>query len=145
MPHCLVLLGATLFLSMGASTFAADREEHFEYWSKFAGDWQLQNESLVLKVTRAESGACFVFDTETITFVHGWDPAVGKMRILSFYENGAHGIGHATIENGDMVGESMTTNPDGTTRSATWSITRRSDTQFEFTTGNTRFVFNRQN
>lgn len=140
------LIVTTVCLTLFTATAsAADRQEHFEYWSKFLGDWQLENQTLDLKITRTESGACFIFDTQSITFVHGWDPAVGKMKILSFYENGAQGEGHATIENGDMVGQSITTNPDGTTRDATWRITRRSDSQFEFTVGNARLVFNRRN
>lgn len=140
----LILTFTCLTLLNGSPVSAADREEHLEYWAKFVGDWQMENQSLDLKVTRTEGGACFIFDTESITFVHGWDPAEGKMKVLSFYENGAHGMGHATIEMGDMAGESYTTNPDGTSRDATWRITRRSDTQFEFTTGNARFVFNRR-
>ena len=144
MLRSVVLAMPCLVLSIASTVSAADRQEHFEYWAKFVGNWQLENQSLELKVTRSDSGASFIFDTSSITFVHGWDPAEGKMKTLSFYGDGSHGSGHATIENGDMVGRSLTTNPDGTSRDATWRITRRSDSQFEFTTGNDQFVFNRR-
>lgn len=145
MSRSLVLatIGLILFSAMPAS--AAERDEHLEYWSNFVGDWQLENDSLEMAITRTDSGACFIFETPTITFVHGWDPAERKMRILSFYEDGAHGTGHATMEGEDMVGQSHTVNPDGTSRNAIWRITKESDSRFEFTTGNHRFVFNRRN
>lgn len=145
MLRLLALTFGCFILVCGSSASADDRAEHFEYWANFVGDWQLENDSLEMKITRSDNGSCFIFETPTITFVHGWDPAEGKMRILSFYEDGAQGMGHATIEDGDMVGQSYTVNPDGTSRDATWQITKESDSRFEFTTGNDRFVFNRGN
>ena len=150
MPRSLaVTLSCVVFswvvLLNGSPASAADRAEHFEYWAGFVGVWQMENESLDLTITRTDSGACFIFETPSITFVHGWDPAEDKMKTLSFYEDGAHGTGHATIENGDMVGRSATSNPDGTSRDATWRMTKPSDAQLVFTTGTYRFVFNRRN
>ena len=137
-------IACTVLLN-GSPASAAHRDEHLEFWAEFVGDWQLENQSLELTVTHTKSGACFIFETAPITFVHGWDPAEQKMKTLSFYDNGAHGVGHATIVNGDMVGQSRTVSPDGSSRNATWRITRRSDTQFVFTTGDASFVFNRTN
>lgn len=145
MPRILAVTTLCLLFLNTSPMFAADRDEYFEYWAKFVGTWQLENQTLELKVTRSESGACFNFDTESITFVHGWDPGEEKMKTLAFYRNGAQGVGHATIENGDMVGQSFTVKPDGTSEDHTWRITRRSDSQFEFSLGNARFVFNRKN
>lgn len=145
MSRPLVLTITFLVLLIATPAPGADRDEHLEYWSNFVGEWQLENDSLEMTITRTDGGSCFIFETPTITFVHGWDPAEQRMRVLSFYEDGAHGMGHATIEDDDMVGQSHTVNPDGTTRDATWRITGDSDARFEFTTGAHRFVFNRQN
>ena len=61
MPRFLAVATLCLTFLNSAPTSAADRDEYFKYWAKFVGTWQLENQPLELKVTRSESGACFIF------------------------------------------------------------------------------------
>lgn len=147
MRYFLALATVGFFAFVATDAQSAERDESMEFWRFLVGTWTITNdegEQLKLEIRESDAGSCFIFESESMTIVHGWNPKDNNMRVASFHSNGDHGVGYAYLDDGKIVGHSDTSTMDGTARAADWSVTPRGDDQFVFALGDAELVFDRE-
>lgn len=118
----------------------AARDEFLKVWKPLAGKWQLtlpQGASVNFSVMVPENNACVVHEHSQATYVFGWHPGKKKIVSVGFSADGMYHFTEWVIEqDGRLVGETETTQADGTPSKSKLILTIKSQDEFEAIIGN---------